>query len=115
MMIVGGLGLQCLLENRLPVLDRGGSWWKSLLYSATQSDLRLGFVVNVFTWFALAQIFICADPAKPPVGRPGNRFGPLPPKCSFADRDMDTADEGLELAQVDDVGPLILPTVLVLP
>ncbi|KRP85778.1 hypothetical protein AOQ72_03735 [Bradyrhizobium yuanmingense] len=55
-MIVGGLGLQCLLENRLPVLDRGGSWWKSLLYSATQSDLRLGFVVNVFTWFALAQI-----------------------------------------------------------
>ncbi|MDF0584971.1 hypothetical protein [Bradyrhizobium yuanmingense] len=41
----------------MPVLDRGGSWWKSLLYSATQSDLRLEFVVTVFTWFALAQIF----------------------------------------------------------
>jgi len=114
-MLSGGLVCHAFLGKGLPVLDRGGSWWKSLLHSATQPDLRFVFVATVFTWFALAQIFSFA-----PI-----RLGLLlaGPEIVWTVAALNAAlvigasmplMRALERAQIDDIGVLILSTVLVL-
>lgn len=114
-MVSGGLVCHAFLGNELPVLDRGGNWWKSLLHSATRSDLRLVFVATVFTWFALAQIFSFA-----PIVLGRLLAGP---EIVWTIAGLNAAlvvgasmplMKALERAHVDDVGSLILSAVLVL-
>lgn len=114
-MVSGGLVCHAFLGNELPVLDRGGNWWKSLLHSATRSDLRLVFVATAFTWFALAQIFSFA-----PIVLGRLLAGP---EIVWTIAGLNAAlvvgasmplMKALERAHVDDVGSLILSAVLVL-
>lgn len=114
-MVSGGLVCHAFLGNELPVLDRGGNWWKSLLHSATRSDLRLVFVATAFTWFALAQIFSFA-----PIVLGRLLAGP---EIVWTIAGLNAAVvvgasmplmKALERAHVDDVGSLILSAVLVL-
>ncbi|MCK1495395.1 hypothetical protein IVB14_34550 [Bradyrhizobium sp. 180] len=114
-MVSGGLVCHAFLGNELPVLDRGGKWWKSLLHSATRSDLRLVFVATAFTWFALAQIFSFA-----PIMLGRLLAGP---EIVWTIAGLNAAlvvgasmplMKALERAHVDDVGSLILSAVLVL-
>jgi MFS family permease len=114
-MVSGGLVCHGFLGNELPVLDRGGNWWKSLLHSATRSDLRLVFVATAFTWFALAQIFSFA-----PIVLGRLLAGP---EIVWTIAGLNAAlvvgasmplMKTLERAHVDDVGSLILSAVLVL-
>ncbi|MFK4728035.1 MFS transporter [Bradyrhizobium niftali] len=114
-MVSGGLVCHAFLGNELPVLDRGGNWWKSLLHSATRSDLRLVFVATAFTWFALAQIFSFA-----PIVLGRLLAGP---EIVWTIAGLNAAlvvgasmplMKTLERAHVDDVGSLILSAVLVL-
>ncbi|UWU67863.1 MFS transporter [Bradyrhizobium sp. NC92] len=112
-MLSGGLVCHAFLGNELPVLDRGGNWWKSLLHSATRSDLRLVFVATAFTWFALAQIFSFA-----PIVLGRLLAGP---EAVWTIASLNAAlvvgasmplMKALERAHVDDVGSLILSAVL---
>lgn len=114
-MVSGGLVCHAFLGNELPALDRGGNWWKSLLHSATRSDLRLVFVATAFTWFALAQIFSFA-----PIALGRLLAGP---EIVWTIAGLNAAlvvgasmplMKALERAHVDDVGSLILSAVLVL-
>lgn len=114
-MVSGGLVCHAFLGNELPVLDRGGNWWKSLLHSATRSDLRLVFVATAFTWFALAQIFSFA-----PIVLGRLLAGP---EIVWTIAGLNAAlvvgasmplMKALERAHVDDVGSLILSAILVL-
>ncbi|MCK1484340.1 hypothetical protein IVB25_16955 [Bradyrhizobium sp. 193] len=115
LMVSGGLVCHAFLGSELPVLDRGGNWWKSLLHSATRSDLRLVFVATAFTWFALAQIFSFA-----PIVLGRLLAGP---EIVWTIAGLNAAlvvgasmplMKALERAHVDDVGSLILSAVLVL-
>lgn len=114
-MVSGGLVCHAFLGNELPVLDRGGNWWKSLLHSATRSDLRLVFVATAFTWFALAQIFSFA-----PIVLGRLLAGP---EIVWTIAGLNAAlvvgasmplMKALERAHVDDVGSLILSAIVVL-
>lgn len=114
-MVSGGLVCHAFLGNELPVLDRGGNWWKSLLHSARRSDLRLVFVATAFTWFALAQIFSFA-----PIVLGRLLAGP---EIVWTIAGLNAAlvvgasmplMKALERAHVDDVGSLILSAILVL-
>ncbi|WP_018458195.1 MFS transporter [Bradyrhizobium sp. WSM4349] len=115
LMVSGGLVCHAFLGSELPELDRGGNWWKSLLHSATRSDLRLVFVATAFTWFALAQIFSFA-----PIVLGRLLAGP---EIVWTIAGLNAAlvvgasmplMKALERAHVDDVGSLILSAVLVL-
>ncbi|WP_027577610.1 MFS transporter [Bradyrhizobium sp. WSM1743] len=114
-MVSSGLVCHAVLGNGLPVLDRGGNWWKSLLHSATRSDLRLVFVATAFTWFALAQIFSFA-----PIVLGRLLAGP---EIVWTIAALNAAlvvgaslplMKALERAHIDDVESLILSAVLVL-
>ncbi|WP_456725974.1 hypothetical protein [Bradyrhizobium sp. USDA 3397] len=114
-MVSGGLVCHAFLGNELPVLDRGGNWWKSLLHSATRSDLRLVFVATTFTWFALAQIFSFAPIV---LGRllagPETVWTIAGLNAVLVVGASMPLMKALERAHVDDVGSLILSAVLVL-
>ncbi|MVT54725.1 hypothetical protein GPL17_30185 [Bradyrhizobium yuanmingense] len=114
-MVSGGLVCHAFFGNELPVLDRGGNWWKSLLHSATRSDLRLVFVATAFTWFALAQIFSFAPIV---LGRllagPETVWTIAGLNAALVVGASMPLMKALERAHVDDVGSLILSAVLVL-
>ncbi|MCK1612705.1 MULTISPECIES: hypothetical protein [unclassified Bradyrhizobium] len=114
-MVSGGLVCHAFLGNELPVLDRGGNWWKSLLHSATRSDLRLVFVATAFTWFALAQIFSFAPIV---LGRllagPEIVWTIAGLNATLVVGASMPLMKALERAHVDDVGSLILSAILVL-
>ncbi|MDF0498391.1 MFS transporter [Bradyrhizobium yuanmingense] len=114
-MASGGLVCHAFLGNELPVLDRGGNWWKSLLHSATRSDLRVVFVATAFTWFALAQIFSFAPIV---LGRllagPETVWTIAGLNAALVVGASMPLMKALERAHVDDVGSLILSAVLVL-